>query len=102
MDRRRFLQLGGVATASGATGLAAGSSRGHFGNNEVLAVTSHSGPDMAGWTTTVGDGLWTAPGEAAVTVADLDAVHSGTETELFANVTNRGVMAHNILSLIHI
>jgi len=54
------------------------------------------GADLFGWETALGDGLWSAPGQAGVDMADIATDHRTTHSELRANVSQRGVMAHNI------
>lgn len=62
-------------------------------------VTSLAGADLRGWRVVVGDGIWTASGERAVSTDDIGTAHRGTYSELSANVQRRGVMAHNITYL---
>lgn len=68
-------------------------------NTSVRPTTSLGGADLTGWRVVVGDGVWAASGERAVSGGDVATEHRGTYSELFANVQRRGVMAHNITYL---
>lgn len=91
MDRRRFLELAGVATAAsvGATALMAPAASA----DEIVTM---QGSDMLGWETHLGDGVWAAPGQDWLRSTDIRTDHHGTHSELQANVGQRRVMAHNI------
>jgi hypothetical protein len=95
MGRRQFLTMGGSAAV--ATGLSLG---GQFQPAAAVVDSTPSsllsGTDLSGWETELGDGLYTAPGQAPVNVADIATIHSGSLSTLRANVARRGVMAHNI------
>lgn len=95
MGRRQFLTMSGGAAV--ATGL------GVLGQHEPVAAAVDSTPssllsgsDLTGWETVLGDGLYTAAGQASVNLGDIATAHSGTHSTLRANVARRGVMAHNI------
>lgn len=90
MDRRHFIStVAGVgASAVLFNGMTAGPALGQ----SIRA----SGTDMTGWRTVLGDGVWTGPGQASPTIADLRTTHLGTHSMLEANIHERGVMAHNI------
>lgn len=55
-----------------------------------------AGADLSDWEIEVGDGIWTADGEQAVTRADIETAHLGDRSRLQANVAERAIMAHNI------
>jgi hypothetical protein len=57
---------------------------------------TYGGPDLAGWTTVLGDGLYTAAGQDPVHIGDISTEHHGSHTTLHANSAQRGVMAHNL------
>lgn len=46
---------------------------------------------------TVGDGVYTAPGEPPVTIADIATTHYGIHSELRANLARRSIMVHNLM-----
>lgn len=91
MDRRRFLELAGVATVAGVgvTTLAASPA-------SASEITTMQGADLTGWETILGDGRWAGPNQAPLNPADIRTDHHGSHSELRANVSQRGVMAHNI------
>jgi hypothetical protein len=60
------------------------------------AESTIGGTDLTGWESVLGDGLYTAPGLAPVSSADIAIRHSGASSTLRANTAQRGVMAHNI------
>jgi hypothetical protein len=55
-----------------------------------------SGSSLSGWETVLGDAIYAAPGEPAVNINDIEAVHFADHSELRANILVRKVMAHNI------
>ncbi|MFF5081854.1 hypothetical protein ACFY36_32790 [Actinoplanes sp. NPDC000266] len=83
-SRRGFLGLLGVGAAATA-GLAAPA--------QGAAATAK---DLRGWTGELGDGLFAAKGQAAVTAKDIAVEHLGGYSRLRANVQRRGIMAHVI------
>lgn len=97
-SRRKFLALVGA----GMVAMAAGSGRGLAQYRDRQAP--HDGPvyrefsssDLPGWRVTLGDGIYAAPGEAPVSIEDIQTQHDGTLSELHANIRRRRVMAHNI------
>lgn len=91
MNRRDFVKMlggatiGAVATSAPTIALASGHQ-----------PRSYAGADMNGWETVIGDGLWTAPGQAPINNGDITTVHDGTISTLKANTQQRGIMVHNI------
>ena len=84
------MRMAGAAGAAAVGGLAL--------TDPALAQGSKwvGGRDLSGWTSTVGDGVWAAAGEAPVSRGDLAMEHNRTLTTLRANVDRRAVMAHNL------
>lgn len=58
--------------------------------------TQYSGRNLSGWSITLGDGIYTAPGTDPVNPDDIETVHYTDHSELRANIYKRRVMAHNI------
>jgi hypothetical protein len=56
----------------------------------------YQGRDLSGWEVVLGDALYARAGEDPVTLDDIDTVHAGSYSELYANVRRRVIMAHNI------
>jgi hypothetical protein len=54
------------------------------------------GSDLSGWKRCLGDGVYTAPGEAPVNAGDIDTLNLGSYSELQANIHAQRIMAHNI------
>ena len=101
MGRQQFLTVSGGAVVANGLGV--------IGQHEAIwaAVDASpsslmSGSDLAGWETALGDGVYTATGQAPVDIADIATTHSGTHSTLHANVVRRGVMAHNITHKRHV
>ncbi len=55
-----------------------------------------AGADLSSWELTVGDGLYTVPGQAPSGANDISLISHGDRSELAANIHRRGVMAHAI------
>ena len=91
--RREFLKLAGAGAVSG---LLDPSSQARPGRRTAAAPRDESGADLSGWTVVLGDGVYAAPGEAPVTIDDIETAHDGTLSELRANILRRRIMAHNI------
>lgn len=91
MNRRRFLELTGVAAAAGVGVTVLGGSPAG-----AETVTTMTGSDLTGWEVALGDGLWAAAGQTPPNVGDITTDHHSTYSELRANISQRGVMAHNI------
>ncbi len=103
INRRKFLQMSTAGVAAGAVGLglpsvaAAQTGAPAAPPGTVGApIRRYSGTDLDSWEMVLGDGLWTATGQAPPAVSDLAAAHYGSHSTLSANVWQRGVMAHNI------
>ncbi|MEM7347681.1 MAG: hypothetical protein AAF485_25900 [Chloroflexota bacterium] len=99
MNRRNFLRVAGISAAGGlATYTLAKAKVAEASSN----VVTYNGSDFSDngigqpWEMVLGDGLYAAPGQAWPTVSDLAISHQGTHSELQANTTQRGIMAHNI------
>ena len=93
MNRRTFLQMLSTSTVSGVAL--------HQWAETRAAVPSsgqqiYQAQDLNGWEVALGDGLYTAPNQPPVAPSDIETIHLGTQSELRANTTMRGVMAHNI------
>jgi len=56
----------------------------------------YQGRDLSGWEVALGDALYARAGEDPVTLDDIETVHAGGYSELYANVRRRVIMAHNI------
>lgn len=102
-SRRGFLALAGA----GMMGMALNAGRGlaQFGSAQPGSIPPPgngpiyrelSGSDLAGWRVTVGDGIYTAPGEPPVSIEDIETQHNGDLSEVRANIRKRRIMAHNI------
>lgn len=93
MIRRDFLKAAGVSTIGSLALL-------QWAEGKVAQATgeqlSYQGNDLAGWQTSLGDGLFAAQGQAPASQDDIETVHLGTHSELRANTRQRGIMAHNI------
>ncbi|QBG46440.1 hypothetical protein EGM51_03150 [Verrucomicrobia bacterium S94] len=63
----------------------------------VVSTNRHSGINLAGWTTALGDGIYAPDGISAVTTNDIETRHFTEYSELEANGYQRRIMAHNIL-----
>lgn len=84
-----------LAMAAGTNrGLAQQNGRQFAGDGTVYR--EFSGSDLNGWRIALGDGIYTAPGEAPVSIEDIQTHHAGALSELRANIHKRRVMAHNI------
>ncbi len=57
----------------------------------------YMGTDLSDWTITVGDGVYVAPGEEPITLADIETIHYTTHSELRANLDRRPIMVHNLM-----
>lgn len=87
MLRREFLKAFGIALLSFLT-----RSSGH-----ALSPKQYGGLNLDGWDIAVGDGVYAAPGEPAVSITDIETIHfAGANSELRANTQRRRIMAHNI------
>ena len=97
-SRRGFLALAGA----GMMAMATGSGRGLAHRDSILlphdgpVYREFSGSDLAGWRVTLGDGIYAAPGEAPVSIEDIQTQHDGALSEVRANIRRRRIMAHNI------
>lgn len=85
--RRLLLSLPAVPAAALATKVAPA---------EAMVTRSYGGPSLRGWDVVLGDGLYAAPGEQPVSLADIRSDHYADQTELVANPSRRRIMAHNI------
>jgi hypothetical protein len=61
-----------------------------------LARKEYCGNNLSGWEVVLGDAVYAAPGEQAVSSADIETVHFTDYSELRANILIRRIMAHNI------
>ncbi len=94
LHRRTLLHAAGVGgLASLATAVLP---TGAFAQTAALSL---AGSDLSGWSTVLGDGIWTGPGQVPVNSGDVRTDHHGDRSTLWANVNRRGVMAHNITYL---
>ena len=57
----------------------------------------YTGNNLRDWTLTVGDGVYAAPGEAPITLADIETLHYKAHSELRANLARRSIMVHNLM-----
>lgn len=62
----------------------------------VAQTTSLSGANLNGWTSVIGDGVYVAPGESALTDRDIQNDHYDDATVMKANVDRKRAMVHNI------
>jgi hypothetical protein len=60
-------------------------------------ATLYEGADLSAWSMLLGDGIYAAPGEAPVTMTDIETIHASTHSELRANLQGRSIMAHNLM-----
>lgn len=96
LSRRGFLALAGAgALALGANHRRPALSRVRAPGNAPI-YREFSGGNLSGWRVSLGDGIYTAPGEAPVTLEDIETRHDSTSSEVRANVHKRRIMAHNI------
>ncbi|MDZ8120496.1 hypothetical protein [Pontiella agarivorans] len=63
----------------------------------LVSTNRHSGVNLAGWTTALGDGIYAPDGVSAVTTNDIETTHFAEYSELEANGSQRRIMAHHIL-----
>ncbi|WP_201365721.1 hypothetical protein [Dictyobacter formicarum] len=56
----------------------------------------YGGKNFSGWQTVVGDGIYAAPGEAPVSMSDIQTDNLPDYSVLNANIQRRVIMAHNI------
>ena len=61
-----------------------------------LIVHHYGGQNFSGWDTVVGDGIYAAPGEAPVSMSDIETDNLPDHSVLQANIQRRVIMAHNI------
>lgn len=88
MLRREFLKASCIALFSFLTRTSAG---------QQLLPKRYEGLNFNGWEVIVGDGIYAAPGEPAVSANDIETIHyNGISSELRANTLRRRIMAHNI------
>lgn len=59
-------------------------------------TTSLSGPNLSGWTSVIGDGVYVAPGESALADRDIQNDQYDDATVMKANVDRKRAMVHNI------
>jgi hypothetical protein len=59
-------------------------------------LKNESGSNLEGWKIDLGDGLYSAPDEAAVGIGDISTIDYNGFSELRANINNRRIQAHNI------
>ena len=93
MDRKQFLKLLGTSVA---TGFLVRSFEPKQAAAMGLTALQFSGATLADWKTVLGDGLWTAPNQVPVNSADIQTDQAAAKSILRANISHRGVMAHNI------
>ncbi len=55
-----------------------------------------SGPNLDNWIVNLGDGNYTAPGEAPASAADIKTINKTKRSIVKANIHNRRIMVHNI------
>jgi hypothetical protein len=65
-------------------------------NNVRPYVRQYEGANLTNWEVVVGDGIYHQPDEAPVNQSDVETLHFSTHSEVRANLTQRGIMAHNI------
>ncbi|MEM7798016.1 MAG: twin-arginine translocation signal domain-containing protein [Chloroflexota bacterium] len=94
-SRRTFLKQFGAGAAGGALLL---QSLIHSGQVEASSPNTqhYSGTDLSGWAAVLGDAQWSANGQYWPDNNDINTNHLGGESELEANILNRGIMTHNI------
>lgn len=95
LGRRRFLTMSGVSAVATGLGLLSHETAA-AADVSTTPSTVISGTDLNGWTTVLGDGLYTVAGQTPVNSGDIATAHAGVSSTLRANVLRRGVMAHNI------
>jgi len=97
-SRRDFLAM----TGAGMMGMALNPRHGlaQLGSSQLsgngVIHREFSGSELDGWRVALGDGIFAAPGEAPVSIEDIETRHAGTLSELRANIRQRRIMAHNI------
>jgi YVTN family beta-propeller protein len=65
----------------------------------VFYQRQYSGSNLQNWDVVVGDGVYAAPGELAVSLDDIQTIHETDYSRLRANILTRRIMAHNITFL---
>ncbi|MEM9775360.1 MAG: hypothetical protein AAF902_12325 [Chloroflexota bacterium] len=98
ISRREFMRRFGASAAGGALAINALTKAG-VANAASDSAKYYGGNDLSTWSMGLGDAQWAANGQAWPYIADLDTQHHGTESELFANVQQRGIMTHNITGI---
>jgi hypothetical protein len=91
VNRRDFLKLGGALLAGGLV-----SPNVQPAQAESPEASLYQGANLAGWTVTLGDALYAAPGEPPVDITDIKTVHFPGYSEVRSNLKRRVIMAHNI------
>lgn len=93
IERRKFMKLVGGSALSGAALYNSTKTKSALASSGQI---TYQGTDLTNWNTAVGDGLYVAPGQAAIDDNDIETVNYGTHSVLHANILKRGIMAHNI------
>lgn len=91
LSRRYALRMAAAGAGATLVGSAWPANAAHAAESEA-----EGGRDLSGWDMAVGDGIWTGPGQAPVSIEDLELAHGGDHSRLIANRHERGVMAHAI------
>ena len=94
MNRRDFVKKLGTAALGGIVVHEAKKTGPLYA--DTLNPRHYEGVDMTDWIVTLGDGLWTGPGQDPISSNDIGTDHNATHSELQANILMRGVMVHNI------
>ena len=96
-DRRAFLTWAGAGLTTALLGNACRATvQAVPGARDGVIYRDLSGATMAGWKLALGDGIYALPGEAAVSLLDIETRHDETVSEVRANIQKRQIMAHNI------
>ncbi|RMG99589.1 MAG: hypothetical protein D6706_05215 [Chloroflexi bacterium] len=100
-SRRTFLRLAATAVAVHFTGNRPALARANISRERERDHKPYyfTGADLAGWQTVLGDGIYTAEGETAVSPDDIATTHHTSYSTLQANIHQRNIMAHNITYL---
>jgi hypothetical protein len=96
VSRRRFLSVTALAAGASVLGAQAAGAATAAAAVSTQPLWQASGSDLSDWETVLGDAVYTAPDQAAVSGNDISTVDSGAFSTLVANTARRGVMAHNI------